>query len=70
MKLLDGLPIVLGEPSVCDQFDHLHKEGVPIVGAQTRIAISNTSWLAIRPRRAGGTGETKILGYDHASWCR
>jgi hypothetical protein len=34
-KLLDGLSIILREPSICDQFDNLHKKGVPIVTAQT-----------------------------------
>ena len=32
-KLLDGLPIILREPSASDQFDNTHKESVPIVGA-------------------------------------
>jgi hypothetical protein len=31
--LLDGLPIILREPSVRDQFDNPHKEGVAIVSA-------------------------------------
>ena len=34
-KLLDGLPIILREPGVRDQFNNLHKKGVPIVSAQT-----------------------------------
>ena len=34
-KLLDGLPIILREPSLRDQFNDLHKESVPIVGAYT-----------------------------------
>ncbi len=32
-KLLDGLPIILREPSVRDQFNNLHEESVPIVSA-------------------------------------
>ena len=32
-KLLDSLPIILCKPSVCDQFNHLHKESVPILSA-------------------------------------
>jgi hypothetical protein len=32
-KLLDGLPIILGEPSVGDQFNNPHKESVAIVRA-------------------------------------
>ncbi len=34
-KLLDGLPIILREPSVGDQFNNPHKESVSIVSAQT-----------------------------------
>ena len=34
-KLLDGLPIIFREPGVRDQFNNLHKKGVPIVSAQT-----------------------------------
>src|SRR5712675_724173 len=29
-KLLDSLPIIFRKPSVCNQFNHLHKESVPI----------------------------------------
>src|SRR5437867_8501597 len=32
-KLLDGLPIILREPSVRDQFNNLREESVPIVSA-------------------------------------
>ncbi len=34
-KLLDSLPIILCEPTIGNQFNDLHKEGVPIVSAQT-----------------------------------
>ena len=32
-KLLDSLPIIFRKPSVCNQFNHLHKESVPILSA-------------------------------------
>jgi len=32
-KLLDSLPIILCEPSICNQFNDLHKESVPILSA-------------------------------------
>jgi len=32
-KLLDGLPIILREPSVRDQFNNPHKKSIPIVSA-------------------------------------
>jgi hypothetical protein len=32
-KLLDSLPIIFRKPSVYNQFNHLHKENVPILSA-------------------------------------
>jgi hypothetical protein len=32
-KLLDSLPIIFRKPSVYNQFNHLHKESVPILSA-------------------------------------
>jgi hypothetical protein len=32
-KLLDSLPIIFRKPSVCNQFNHSHKESVPILSA-------------------------------------
>jgi hypothetical protein len=34
-KLLDCLPIILCKPRVCDQFNNLHKESVPVLSAYT-----------------------------------
>ena len=34
-KLLDSLPIILCKPRVCDQFNNLHKESVPVLNAYT-----------------------------------
>src|SRR5438477_10073982 len=34
-KLLDSLPIIFRKPSVCDQFNNLHKECVPVLSAYT-----------------------------------
>jgi hypothetical protein len=30
-KLLDGLPIILCEPIVCDHFNNQHEESVPVI---------------------------------------
>jgi hypothetical protein len=34
-KLLDSLSIIFRKPCVCDQFNNLHKESVPIFSAYT-----------------------------------
>ena len=62
-KLLDGLPIILGEPSLCDQFDYLHKEGVPVGSAKTphsdvKHLLGAQFILSILP----------ILAWDKDSW--
>jgi hypothetical protein len=52
------LPIIPGKPSVCGQFNNLHKESVPIISAETPHSdlehlLCSQFILSVLPKLAG-----------------
>jgi hypothetical protein len=45
-KLLDGLPIILCKPRVCDQFNNLHEGSVPVLSAYTPHSNFEDFWCS------------------------
>src|SRR5207237_10721710 len=55
---LERVPIILGKPSACDQFNNLHKESVPIINAETphsdlKHFLCSQFILSVLPKLAG-----------------